>query len=95
MSDAKLFRIITHDAAEGSVCQPVRLEKTPQVLVEKHLAALLHIRFAASEHATGKKHANRIDTLGLDQNSRPAIIEYKHNSNANVINQELFHFKEN
>lgn len=38
-----------------------------------------------------KTHAGRIDTLGIDENFCPTIIEYKRNSNANVINQGLFY----
>jgi predicted transport protein len=90
MSDVKLFRI-GDEAAEEFIGQPIRFEKKLQVLVEKHLEALLRIRFVASEHSTGKKHGGRIDTLGLDENFCPTIIEYKRNSNANVINQGLFY----
>ena len=37
------------------------------------------------------KHRGRIDTLGLDQDGSPVIIEYKLTSNDNVINQGLFY----
>jgi len=51
----------------------------------------LDLRFVATEYSTGKKHSGRIDTLGLDENFCLVIIEYKRNSNANVINQGLFY----
>ena len=90
MSDIKLFRL-----TNGQVSQlqggPVPLEKNLQVLIEKHLDAFLRIRLVASEYSTGRTHAGRIDTLGLDENHCPTIIEYKRNSNANVINQGLFY----
>ena len=35
--------------------------------------------------------AEAIDTLGIDENFCPTIIEYKRTSNANVINQGLFY----
>lgn len=90
MSDVKLFRI-TGGSAEELVGQPVKLEKKLQSLVEKHLDTFLHVQLVATEYSTGKTHAGRIDTLGLDENFCPTIIEYKRSSNANVINQGLFY----
>ncbi len=90
MSDVKLFRI-TNGSVEGLVGRPGKLEKKLQTLIEKHLETFLHIRFVASEYSTGKTHAGRIDTLGIDENFCPTIIEYKRNSNVNVINQGLFY----
>jgi len=90
MSDVKLFRL-TNGSAEELQGHAVKLEKKLQVLIEKHLETFLHVRFVASEYSTGKTHAGRIDTLGIDENFCPTIIEYKRNSNANVINQGLFY----
>lgn len=52
---------------------------------------LLGIRSVASEYSTGEKHGGRIDTLGLDENDCPVIIEYKLSSKDNIINQGLFY----
>lgn len=90
MSHIKLFRL-ANGSAEELVGKPVKLEKKLQGLIEKHLETFLHVRFVASEYSTGKTHAGRIDTLGIDENFCPTIIEYKRNSNANVINQGLFY----
>jgi len=90
MSDVKLFRV-ANGSAEELVGRPVKLEKKLQALIERHIEMFLHVRFVASEYSTGKTHAGRIDTLGLDENFCPTIIEYKRNSNANVINQGLFY----
>lgn len=90
MSDVKLFRV-TDGAAEELVGRPVKLERKLQALIERHIETFLHVRFVASEYSTGKTHAGRIDTLGLDENFCPTIIEYKRNSNANVVNQGLFY----
>ena len=49
------------------------------------------MRFLASEYSTGKTHGGRIDTLGIDENNSPVIIEYKRSTNENVINQGLFY----
>src|SRR5690606_41318521 len=55
------------------------------------MPAFLGVRFLASEYATGKTHKGRIDSLGLDENGCPVIVEYKRHSNENVINQGLFY----
>lgn len=90
MSDAKLFRINGGKASEieGSA---VGLEKSLQTLIEKNLEELLGVRFLASEYATGKTHAGRIDTLGIDEDGSAVILEYKRALNENVINQGLFY----
>src|SRR5690554_2573959 len=41
------------------------------------------------KHLTTTK--GRIDSLGLDENGCPVIVEYKRHSNENVINQGLFY----
>lgn len=90
MSDIKLFRTKGTDVTElkGS---SVQLEKSLQTLIERNLDTFLGIRFLSTEHSTGKTHGGRIDTLGMDENGCPVIIEYKRSSNENVINQGLFY----
>ena len=90
MSDVKLFRL-GNGSAEELVGKPVALEKRLQTLIEKHLETFFKVRFVESEYSTGLKHGGRIDTLGLDENGCPTIIEYKRYANANVINQGLFY----
>lgn len=90
MSDLKLFRL------DGpSVCEiegsSAALEKSLQDLIERNLETFLGVRFLASEFSTGREHGGRMDTLGIDENGCPVIIEYKRATNANVINQGLFY----
>ena len=66
-------------------------ERALQELFESNLETLLGVHFVASEFVTGEKHGGRIDTLGIDQNDRPTIIEYKWHENENIINQGLFY----
>lgn len=88
MSDIKLFRIASNAVTELAGTTDA-VEKSVQVLFETNLEALLGVRFLASEFAT--THRGRIDTLGLDENGCPVILEYKRASNENVINQGLFY----
>jgi predicted transport protein len=90
MSDIKLFRVGA--AVEELTGSSVAVEKSLQTLLEKHLEAFLGVRFLGSEYATGKTHGGRIDTLGIDENNTPVIIEYKRSTNQNVINQGLYYF---
>jgi predicted transport protein len=90
MSDIKLFKLVGGVATELDG-QASDLEKPLQTLIENNLEPLLGIRFLASEYATGKTHAGRIDSLGLDENNSPVILEYKRSVGENVINQGLFY----
>ncbi|UTR83358.1 MULTISPECIES: DUF5655 domain-containing protein [Streptomyces] len=67
------------------------IEADVQGLVEAHMETLLGVRFLASEYGTGPVHGGRIDSLGLDENGSPVIVEYKRGTDAGVINQGLFY----
>lgn len=90
MGDIKLFRTANGTAQElaGTAAS---LEKSLQVLMENNLEVLLGVRLLGSEYSTGRRHAGRIDTLGIDENGSPVIIEYKRSLNENVVNQGLFY----
>jgi predicted transport protein len=66
-------------------------ERELQRLFEQNLEVLLGVRFIGSEFTTGDRQRGRIDTLGLDEDNSPTIIEYKKNNKENVINQGLFY----
>lgn len=90
MGDTKIF-CIGSGKVEELTGASMALEKSLQTLLEKNLETFLGIRFLASEYSTGKTHSGRIDTLGIDENGCPVIIEYKRTMNENVINQGLFY----
>ncbi|HXO28560.1 MAG TPA: DUF5655 domain-containing protein [Thermoanaerobaculia bacterium] len=90
MTDIKLFRIEGERVSELQG-ESATLEKSLQKLIEDHLSEFLGVLLLASEYPTGKTHGGRIDTLGLDENRVPVIIEYKRSLNENVINQGLFY----
>jgi predicted transport protein len=90
MSDIKLFKVGPGGMGEVPA-QSAQIEKSLQVLFEANLESLLGIRFLATEYSTGPVHGGRIDTLGLDEDGSPVIIEYKRAVNENVINQGLYY----
>ncbi|OAN83826.1 DUF91 domain-containing protein [Erythrobacter sp. EhN03] len=87
MSEIKLFRAVGQNLSE-LVGGAVDLERSLQSRFEENLEALLGVRFLASEYRITD---GRMDTLGIDENDAPVIIEYKRSSNENVINQGLFY----
>lgn len=90
MSEITLFRLAGGKAVELP-SSASHLEKPLQTLIEDNLDPLLGIRCLATEYSTGKTHAGRIDTLGIDENDCPVILEYKRSAGENVINQGLFY----
>ncbi|MBV5331632.1 hypothetical protein JZU69_04475 [bacterium] len=70
---------------------PLDKEKNLQALLEANLIEVLDLLFLATEYTT--TFGGRIDTLAVDTNGSPVIIEYKRNKNDNVINQSLSYLK--
>ncbi|KQV20967.1 MULTISPECIES: DUF5655 domain-containing protein [unclassified Kitasatospora] len=85
-----MFRV---DGAEASeiIGSTVQLERHLQTYIERNMETLLDVRFLDTEVYTGPLHAGRIDSLGLDEDGSPVVIEYKRTRDENVINQALFY----
>lgn len=66
-------------------------EKDIQKLCESNLETFFSVRFIATEFSTGAKHAGRVDTLGLDENGYPVIVEYKKIGSQSIISQGLYY----
>lgn len=90
MSGLKLFDVGAGEAVEIAARTAV-VESDLQGQVEANMEALLGVRFLASEYSTGPLHRGRIDSLGLDENGSPVIVEYKRRKDAGVISQGLFY----
>ncbi|POX43069.1 transporter [Streptomyces sp. Ru73] len=87
MDDLKVFRIRGGCATEVPGVS-VAVERELQSLVEANMDTMLGIRFLATEYPTGQ-HGGRVDSLGLDENGNPVIVEYKRSRDRNVTNQAL------
>ncbi len=90
MSDIKLFQI-NGPKVEVLQSSSAKIEKSLQTQIENNLDIYLGVSFLATEYSTGSNHGGRIDTLGIDENGSPVIIEYKRATNENVVNQGLFY----
>lgn len=82
---------IKNQSAQKILPTKVGLERDIQKLFEKNLETILDIKFLASEYSTS--FGGRIDTLGIDNNGSPVIIEYKRGQNDSVINQGLSYLR--
>lgn len=87
----RLFRLGQDERPTEIVPSRFVIERELQHLLEAHLQDFLGVRFLASEYHTGARHGGRIDTLGLDENGFPVIIEYKRETHESVINQGLYY----
>lgn len=85
-----LFKI-TIDKVRKLLSKDLSLERKLQSLFEDNLEEILSVIFLASEYVTS--FGGRIDTLGIDKNGSPVIIEYKKKSDDNVINQGLSYLR--
>jgi predicted transport protein len=63
-------------------------EKKLQNLIEKSLENIMGIKFLTTEYPIPN---GRIDTLGLDENGTPVVIEYKKKQDPGAIIQGLFY----
>ncbi len=69
------------------------LEKDIQKLVEKNAEEVFNIRLLESEYpfVDNEQGSGRMDSIGIDEDNRPVIIEYKLNNNENIISQSLYY----
>lgn len=67
------------------------LERDIQKIFEDNLEELLNVVFLAHEYPTS--FGGRMDTLGIDTEGNPCVIEYKKGQNDSVINQGLSYLR--
>ncbi|MEV5985519.1 DUF5655 domain-containing protein [Streptomyces sp. NPDC052051] len=89
MLGLKLFR--TDGGVTEVVPRLAEVEADVQDLIEAHMETMLGVRFLASEHVIDCVDGGRIDSLGLDENNAPVVVEYKRGTDAGVINQGLYY----
>ncbi|MFF3069170.1 hypothetical protein [Kitasatospora sp. NPDC057936] len=89
MADLKVFRLGADGQDVELRSSTVALEVQLQRRVEASMEAMLGVRFLASEYPTGPWHRGRVDSLGLDENGAPVVIEFKKGNDSGVVSQAV------
>ncbi|MGW3009569.1 transporter [Streptomyces sp. NPDC001219] len=89
MSGLKLFN--TNGGVTEVTSRLAAVEGDVQSLIEAHMETMLGVRFLASEYVIDCVDGGRIDSLGIDENGAPVIVEYKRGTDSGVINQGLYY----
>lgn len=85
MPDLKLYN--TNGGVTEVAPRLADTEAEVQSIVEGNMEKLLGVRFLASEYSTGPVHGGRIDSLGLDENGAPVVVEYKRGVDSGVFSE--------
>jgi RecB family endonuclease NucS len=75
VSDLKLFHTTKSGVTEVTP-RLAEVEADVQGLVEANMETMLGVRFLASEYVIDCVDGGRIDSLGLDENGAPVIVEF-------------------
>ncbi|MBM9507991.1 DUF5655 domain-containing protein [Actinacidiphila acididurans] len=89
MTELKVFRLGADERDVEVPGSSAALEVELQRRVEAGMEAMLGVRFLASEYPTGPWHRGRIDSLGLDENGSPVVVEYKKGADSGVLSQAV------
>ncbi|PJN21409.1 DUF5655 domain-containing protein [Kitasatospora sp. CB02891] len=89
MSDLKVFRLGPDGRDVELRGSTVALEADLQRRVEARMEQILGIRFLASEYWTGSLYRGRVDSLGLDENGVPVVVEFKKGTDSGVVSQAI------
>lgn len=83
-----LFKVLEDSTLKKVDPKEFKNERQLQNLIEKNLLYVMGIRLIATEYPIPN---GRIDTLGLDEDDVPVIIEYKWKKDLSAIIQGLFY----
>lgn len=86
-----LFQFNNQNQAQRISSGQFKLERQLQDIIEANIEEIFGVRFVAREFTIRGEQLGRIDTLGLDYEGTPTVIEYKRAENENVVNQGLYY----
>ncbi|MFG3038099.1 DUF5655 domain-containing protein [Streptomyces sp. NPDC048330] len=89
MSGLRLFN--TKGGMTEVMPRLAEVEADVQGLVEAHMETMLGVTFLASEYVIDCVEGGRIDSLGIDENGAPVVVEFKRGTAAGVVNQGLYY----
>ena len=85
-----LFKVSENKITQEEIKQ-FNNERELQRLCESNLEELFQVKFIATEFPFADEYTGRLDTIGLDFDGNPVIIEYKFDKNQAVLSQALFY----
>ena len=86
-----LFKINEDNNIKKLEIKQFNNERELQRICEKNLEELFQVRFIDTEFKFGDEYSGRLDTIGIDYEGNPVIIEYKLDKNSAVLSQALFY----
>ena len=86
-----LFKIDENNKIKKMEINQFMNERELQRLCERNLEELFQVRFIDTEFKFGDNYNGRLDTIGIDYDGNPVIIEYKLDKNQAVLSQSLFY----
>ena len=86
-----LFKIDDNNKIKKTEVKQFNNERELQRLCEKNLEELFQVRYIDTEFKFGDEYTGRLDTIGIDYDGNPVIIEYKLDKNSAVLSQVLFY----
>src|SRR3989344_6427949 len=84
-----IFRVTKEKAVQSSRATFFENEFQLRDFFAKNLVELLGVRFLDNEHEIPE---GRIDTLGIDEDNSPVIVEYKWNEDDGILTQGQFYY---
>lgn len=86
-----LYRILDDKKIKQVNGKEFKLEAEIHDICEKNLEELFQVKFIARKFKFADEYSGEMDTLGLDYEGNPVIIEYKLDKNRGVLSQVLFY----
>lgn len=86
-----LFKIDNSKKLKQINYKEFKLEADIHEICEKNLEELFQVKFLAHKFNFADEYSGEMDTLGIDYDGNPVIIEYKLDKNRGVLSQVLFY----
>ena len=86
-----LFKIMENKKAQQINGKEFKLEADIHEICEKNLEEFFQVRFLVHKFNFADEYSGEMDTLGIDYEGNPVIIEYKLDKNRGVLSQVLFY----
>lgn len=86
-----LFKLEENNKIKREEIKQFNNERELQRLCENNLEELFQVKFIATEFPFADEYSGRLDTIAVDFEGNPVIIEYKFDKNSAVLSQALFY----